>query len=35
MRRPIHLHTSTTRGRTRGYVTFRLGPFWSWTFRIF
>lgn len=38
-RRPVHFHTATSgRGvnrRTRGYVTFRLGPWWSWSIRIF
>lgn len=35
MRKPIHFHTATSRGRTRGYVTFRLGPWWSWSLRLF
>jgi hypothetical protein len=35
MARPIHFHTATSGRRTRGYIIFRLGPWWSWTIRLF
>jgi hypothetical protein len=34
-RRLVHFHTATNGARTRGYVTIRLAPWWSWSVRIF
>lgn len=33
-RRPIHFHAATSGARTRYYVTFRFGPWFSWTLRL-
>jgi hypothetical protein len=34
-RRLVHFHTATSGPRTRGYITVRVLPWWSWSIRIF